>query len=201
MKRQVRQLTFKEKVGAFLNQLEIARLEEGSLRVEPFFQVAVDDFCSCVAKVVEPCANGSPMDELTICDKVEIKAPKDEVWRVESVLFRVVELVECRLFNANSLFGISLNTITAHFQQDTDESAVYSFTQTMQRRSILNERKDERAVQGGTGSARRLIPQNLTGYGEGQNFCGNDPGIAQRFSRRLWVGRPQRQPGLAGDGS
>ena len=115
MKRQVRQLTFKEKVGAFLNQLEIARLEEGSLRVEPFFQVAVDDFCSRIAKAVEPCANGSPMDELTVCDKMEIKAPKDEVWR-------------CRLFNANSLFGVSLNTIVDHFQHDTDEFGVYSFT-------------------------------------------------------------------------
>ena len=128
MKRQVRQLTFKEKVGAFLNQLEIARLEEGSLRVEPFFQVAVDDFCSRIAKAVEPCANGSPMDELTVCDKMEIKAPKDEVWRVESALIRVVELVECRLFNANSLFGVSLNTIVDHFQHDTDEFGVYSFT-------------------------------------------------------------------------
>ncbi len=127
MKRQVRQLTFKEKVGAFLNQLEIARLEEGSLRVEPFFQVAVDDFCSRIAKAVEPCANGSPMDELTVCDKMKIKAPKDEVWRVESALFRVVELVECRLFNANSLFGVSLNTIVDHFQHDTDEFGVYSF--------------------------------------------------------------------------
>ena len=136
MKRQIRQLTFKEKVEAFLNQLEIARLEEGSLRVESFFQVAVDDFCSRVAKTVEPSANGSPMDELTVCDKVEIKAPKDEVWRVESALFRIVELVECRLFNANSLFGVSLNTIVAHFQHDTDKSDVYSFTWHIKFRDI-----------------------------------------------------------------
>ena len=136
MERQIRQLTFKEKVGAFLNQLEIARLEEGSLRVEPFFQVAVDDFCSRVAKAVEPCADGSPMDELTVCDKVAIKAPKDEVWRVEGTLFRVVELVECRLFNANALFGVSRNTIAAHFQHDTDKSAIYSFSWRIQFRDI-----------------------------------------------------------------
>ena len=141
MKRQIKQLTFREKVEAFLNQLEIARLEEGSPREEPFFQVAVDDFCSRVAKAVEPCANGAPIAELTVGDKVEIKAPKDEVWRVESTLFMVVEKVECRLFNANSIFGISRNMIVAHFQHNTDESDVYSFTWHIKFRDIREPSK------------------------------------------------------------
>ncbi len=49
MKREVKVLTFKEKVEAFLTHLEIARLKESSL-CEEFVTVAVNDFCSRVAK-------------------------------------------------------------------------------------------------------------------------------------------------------
>ena len=42
MSREIKKLSFKEKVDAFLNQLEIARLEEGHIR-DGVFQGVVDD--------------------------------------------------------------------------------------------------------------------------------------------------------------
>ena len=128
MGRQIKKLSFKEKVDAFLNQLEIARLEEGHIR-DGIFQGVVDYFCARVSRAVKrACAKGEPIDEKTVRGKMEIKLPKDEVWSANNALFRVVELVECRLFGANWLFGISLNTIVSHFQHECDESKMFKFS-------------------------------------------------------------------------
>lgn len=136
MSREIKKLSFKEKVDAFLNQLEIARLQEGNIR-DGIFQGVVDDFCSRVSRAVKrACAKGVPIDEKTVRGKMEIKLPGDEVWSASNTLFDVVELVECRLFGANWLFGISLNTITSHFQHECDESNMFKFSWTIMIRDI-----------------------------------------------------------------
>lgn len=137
MQTQHRKLTFKDKVQAFLDHLEIARLEIGVLRTRiECVQRNVDDFCARVSKVVRPCYDRKPLDEITVQDKMKIIAEPDLVRNVDGFLFYVVELVERRLFTANTAFGLTFTFIATHYQYAFEEPNCYTFSWKIMFRDI-----------------------------------------------------------------
>ena len=102
MQQQPRKLTFKERVQAFLDHLEIARLEIGVLHTgAECLRRNIDAFCAFVSNVVKPCCDGEPVDEITVRGRIAMKAEPDMARIASDKLFEVVELVERRLFTAN----------------------------------------------------------------------------------------------------
>ena len=124
-----RQLSFYEKVDAVLRHLEIAKIETvGSKYTEAPLKNFVNKFCVIVCDALSGCLKSEPCEKFLIQSKIDLAMPDEDAWRATSCVFQLVELVECRLFNANSLFGLSRNTIAAHFQHEYEKANGYSFS-------------------------------------------------------------------------
>ena len=124
-----RPLSFNEKVDAVLRHLEIAKIETvGSKYTEAPIKNFVNKFCAIVRDALSGCLKAGPCEQLLVKDNMDMTMPDEDAWRATGRVFRVVELVECRLFNANSLFGLSRNTIAAHFQHEYEKANGYSFS-------------------------------------------------------------------------
>ena len=129
MQQQPRKLTFKERVQAFLDHLEIARLEIGVLHTgAECLRRNIDAFCAFVSNVVKPCCDGEPVDEITVRGRIAMKAEPNMARIASDKLFEVVELVERRLFTANTAFGLTFTFIATHYQYAFEEPNWHSFS-------------------------------------------------------------------------
>jgi hypothetical protein len=135
MKKQPSALAFKDKVQAFLDQLEIARLEVGDI-LNGTIRRNVDDFCMRVSNAVRSCYRGEQQDEITVSDTMKPLGNAEDWSNVDGFLFRVVELVERRLFTANTAFGLSFNLIASHYRHWYNEINQFSFAWTIKLKDI-----------------------------------------------------------------
>ena len=126
MQQQPRKLTFKERVQAFLDHLEIARLEIGVLHTgAECLRRNIDAFCAFVSNVVKPCCDEEPVDEITVRGRIAMKAEPDMARIASDKLFEDYLVFKCsisELINVsdNQFYGLLRNEFMPMAQTATN---------------------------------------------------------------------------------